>query len=148
MTKTKQVSPDEALLGEVYKSVTMGVDSVSTLIEKTDDTALRADLYTQLGEYQKYATAAKTKMFEKNYKVKESSVFAKIPAEVSMNVTAMMDNSATKIAEMMITGSTAGVIGLTRKIRETPDASPECTQLARDVVAFEENSINRMKTYL
>ena len=148
MTTNKQTSHDETLLGEVYKSVTMGVDSISTLIQKTTDTAMRSDLSTQLEEYQKFATVTKTKMYEKNFKVKESSIFAKIPAEVSMNVTTMMDNSNTKIAEMMINGSTMGVIGLTRTIRQTPDASPDCTQLAREVVTFEENSINKMKTYL
>ena len=148
MNRQTAMTPDEELLGEVYKSVTMGSDSITTLMSKTTDASMRSDLTTQLEGYQNFATATKTKMYEKNFKVKEASVFAKVPAEVSMNVTAMMDNSNTKIAEMMINGSTMGVIGLTRKIRETAGASEDCVRIATDVVKFEENNITKMKTYL
>ena len=148
MMNRQTTTPDEELLGEVYKSVTMGSDSITTLMSKTTDASMRSDLTTQLEGYQNFATATKTKMYEKNFKVKEASVFAKVPAEVSMNVTTMMDNSNTKIAEMMINGSTMGVIGLTRKIRETAGASEDCVRIATDVVKFEENNITKMKTYL
>ena len=139
---------DEDLLDEVYKSVTMGSDSVSTLIGKTTDASMREALTAQLEGYQNFAATTRTKMLEKNFKVKESSVFTKIPAEVTMNVTTMMDNSNTKIAEMMINGSTMGIIELTRKIRRTPDASDDCVKIANDVVAFEENNVSKLKTYL
>ena len=148
MNRQTATTPDEELLGEVYKSVTMGSDSITTLMSKTTDASMRSDLTTQLEGYQNFATATKTKMYEKNFKVKEASVFAKVPAEVSMNVTTMMDNSNTKIAEMMINGSTMGVIGLTRKIRDTAGASEDCVRIATDVVKFEENNITKMKTYL
>ena len=87
-------------------------------------------------------------MNEKNYKIKETGVLAKIPAEVTMNVTTMMDNSNTKIAEMMINGSTMGIIEITRKIRRTPCADADSSKIANDVVAFEENNIAKMKTFL
>lgn len=145
---TDHTTHDEDLLDEVYKSVTMGSDSVSTLIGKTTDASMRAALTAQLEGYQNFASTARTKMNEKNIKIKEASVFTKIPAEVTMNVTTMMDNSNTKIAEMMINGSTMGIIELTRKIRRTTDASPDCVKIATDVVAFEENNIDKMKTYL
>ena len=148
MNKESTMTPDEELLGEVYKSVTMGSDSITTLMSKTTDASMRSDLTTQLEGYQNFATATKTKMYEKNFKVKETSVFVKVPAEVSMNVTTMMDNSNTKIAEMMINGSTMGIIELTRKIRRTPCADADSVKIANDVVAFEESGIEKMKTYL
>ena len=144
----KNMTEDNALLDEVYKSVTMGSDSVSTLIGKTSDSAMREALTAQLEGYQNFASTTRTKMNEKNYKIKETGVLAKIPAEVTMNVTTMMDNSNTKIAEMMINGSTMGIIELTRKIRRTPCADADSSKIANDVVAFEENNIAKMKTFL
>ena len=144
----KNVSEDKALLDEVYKSVTMGSDSVSTLIGKTNDASMREALTARLEGYQNFASTTRTKMNEKNYKIKEAGALTKIPAEVTMNVTTMMDNSNTKIAEMMINGSTMGIIELTRKIRRTPEASDDCVKIATDVVAFEENNVSKMKTYL
>ena len=142
------MTEDNALLDEVYKSVTMGSDSVSTLIGKTNDADMRAALTVQLEGYQNFTSTTRTKMNEKNYKIKETGVLAKIPAEVTMNVTTMMDNSNTKIAEMMINGSTMGIIELTRKIRRTPCADADSSKIANDVVAFEENNIAKMKTFL
>lgn len=142
------MTEDRALLDEVYKSVTMGSDSVSTLIGKTNDPSMREALTAQLEGYQNFASTARTKMNEKNYRIKETGVLAKIPAEVTMNVTTMMDNSNTKIAEMMINGSTMGIIELTRKIRRTPCADADSSKIANDVVAFEENNIAKMKTFL
>ena len=139
---------DEDLLDEVYKSVTMGSDSVSTLIGKTNDASMREALTARLEGYQNFASTTRTKMNEKNYKIKEAGALTKIPAEVTMNVTTMMDNSNTKIAEMMINGSTMGIIELTRKIRRTPCADADSVKIASDVVAFEESGIEQMKTYL
>ena len=144
----KNVSEDKALLDEVYKSVTMGSDSVSTLIGKTNDASMREALTARLEGYQNFASTTRTKMNEKNYKIKEAGALTKIPAEVTMNVTTMMDNSNTKIAEMMINGSTMGIIELTRKIRRTPCADADSVKIANDVVAFEESGIEQMKTYL
>lgn len=146
--KENAVSPDEALLCEIYKSVTMGSDSVTTIIGKTNDKALRTDLAAQLDGYQRFVGITREKLEEKNYKIKQESIFAKLPAEISINVTTMIDDSSTKIAEMMINGSTMGMIELMRKMRESVGASGDTVKLASDYVTFEEDNINKMKAYL
>lgn len=145
---TNTMSHDEMLLDEIYKSVTMGSDSVSTLIGKTTDTAMKKDLTAQLEGYQRFANTAREKLEAQNMKVKESGVFTKMSAEVALNMTTLVDNSTTKIAEMMINGSTMGVIEITRKLRETPNAADDTKKVASDFVTFEENNIDKMKTYL
>lgn len=142
------MSPDEELLSEVYKSVTMGSDSTATMIGKTKDSALRTELTAQLDGYRNFANIAREKLEEKHYKVKQGSIFAKIPAEISINMTTMIDDSNTKIAEMMINGSTMGVIELRRKLRESVGADDDSVKIANDYVSFEEDNINKMKTYL
>ena len=142
------MSHDEMLLDEIYKSVTMGSESVSTLIGKTKDASLKCDLATQLEGYQRFENTARQKLTEQNLKPKESGFFTKMSADVALNMTTLVDSSNTKIAEMMINGSTMGVIEITRKVRETPDASEDTKNVAADFIAFEENNINKMKSYL
>lgn len=139
---------DEKLLDEIYKSVTMGSDSVTTIISKTNDAALRQTLTAQLDGYQNFVGITRGKLTERRLKVKESGVLAKIPAEMSINMTTMIDNSNTKIAEMMINGSTMGVIEIKRQMRKSKGAADDCMTLASDYVAFEEDNINKMKAFL
>ena len=146
----KQQTPNESLLSRVYKSVNMGSDAILTIIPKTDDTSLRSDLTAQLDGYRSFATQAKTKMTSLGIEPKETPAIAKMPAEMSIHMTTMVDNSNSKIAEMMIGGSMTGIIELTRESRTAgaDGAAQDIVKLAQDVVTFEEGNIRKMRTYL
>ncbi len=62
----------------------------------------------------------------------------------------MVDSSTPKIAEMMINGSTMGVINLKKRIgqAQTEGVSQDVVKIANDIMAFEEDNINKMKNYL
>ena len=144
----QNISPDERLLSEIYKSVSMGSDSVTTIIGKTKDSTLRTALTSQLDGYQRFVNETKAKMNEKNIEVKNPGILSKMPSEISINMTTMIDNSTTKIAEMMINGSTMGVIEIKRTVNKTTGASEDCLKIADDYINFEESNITNMKNYL
>ena len=146
--KNKNISPDEQLLSEIYKSVSMGSDSVTTIIGKTKDATLRTALTAQLDGYQRFVNETKNKMNEKNIEIKNPGILSKIPAELSINMTTMIDDSTTKIAEMMINGSTMGVIEIKRTVNKANGASEDCVKIANDYINFEESNITNMKNYL
>ena len=89
----QNISPDERLLSEIYKSVSMGSDSVTTIIGKTKDSTLRTALTSQLDGYQRFVNETKAKMNEKNIEVKNPGILSKMPSEISINMTTMIDNS-------------------------------------------------------
>ena len=69
---------------------------------------------------------------------------------MSIMMTTMVDSSTPKIAEMMINGSTMGVINLKKRIKQaqTEGVSQDVVKIASDIMAFEEDNINKMKNYL
>ena len=150
MEKNKMTNPGEQLLCEIYKNANMGEDSLCMLIGKVKDEKLRRDITCQLDTYAGYAQTAKNKLADMNVKAKELSPIAKISSEISMAVSTMTDSSAQKLAELIIEGSTMGIVELKKQITaaKNENAPEHIVNFANEVVTFEENSINRMKEYL
>ena len=150
MEKNKPTNPGEKLLCEIYKNANMGEDSLCSLIGKVKDENLRRDITCQLDTYAGYAQTAKNKLADMNVKAKELSPIAKISSEISMAVSTMTDSSAQKLAELIIEGSTMGIVELKKQITaaKNENAPEHIVNFANEVVTFEENSINRMKEYL
>ena len=146
----KSSTPGEKLLCEIYKNANMGEDSLCSLIGKVKDDNLRRDITYQLDTYAGYANTAKSKLAEMNVKAKELSPFAKISSEISMAMSTMTDSSAPKLAELIIEGSTMGIVKLKKQITaaKRENAPEHIMNFANEVVTFEENSINKMKEYL
>ena len=62
----------------------------------------------------------------------------------------MVDSSPSKIAEMMINGSTMGVINLEKRVKQarSEGVSEDVVKIASDMMTFEEDNIQKMKPYL
>ena len=104
--KQKNTSPDEMFLQDLYKNACMGTDSVTTILGKAKDEKLRCELTAQLDGYQNFANITRNKLTGMSATAKEITAFAKIPAELSIMMNTMVNSSTSKIAEMMINGST------------------------------------------
>ncbi len=150
MEKEKNLNPGEALLREIYKNANMGEDALNSLISRATDENLRRDITHQLEMYAGFADKAKCRLYKMNIKPKEINPMAKISSEISMTMSTMADSSAGKLAGMIIEGATMGIVELKKQITaaKNENAPADITDLANDVVKFEENSINKMKAYL
>ncbi len=143
-------SADEALLQEIYKNVTMGTDSVMTILGKAEDETLRENLSADLDTYEGYAKRAKEKLEAMSVEPKGVSAIAKLPAEMGIAMSTLTDRSNSKMAELMIEGAVMGVSEFKELIREADKngASLENIRLAGDVLSFHEEMINKMRRYL
>ena len=150
MENKKSKHPEEALMQAVYKNAKMGSEAVTTVIGKTKDAHMREELTSQLESYYSFETAAKNKLLEMSADAKDPSMFSKLPADLSIKMSTMMDNSNSKIAEIMIGGYNMGLLDLQKSITQAKsDGVPEeVMNIAESVVAFEQSSIEKMKNYL
>ena len=67
-----------------------------------------------------------------------------------MEMKSLQDNTTSHMAEMMVQGSTMDVTDLLQKI-SAYENYPECknsVSLAKEIVAFEEHNIEKMKDFL
>jgi hypothetical protein len=138
------------LLSKCYKNVSMGRDSTLDLMEKVSDSLLKSDMTKQLNGYEGMIRKINEHLSAAGSEAKEESFITKMSAKVGAAFNTMMDDSPSHIADMMIQGSTMGMTDTTKLLREyeNTDASEAALSIARSIVKFEEENIERMKKHL
>ena len=81
---------------------------------------------------------------------KEASAWAKIPAEMSISMTTLMNRTPSKIAEMVINGATMGIIDIKKAINKAQSEQADSGNigLASEILAFQESNVEKMKEFL
>ena len=137
---------NEELLNEVYKNTKMGGDSIIDLLDKVSDNGLRSEMTDELSVYRRYAKEASEKLGKRGLKPKELPMTAKMGAKMGMVMNTMLDTTTSHLAEMMINGATMGIIDLEKKLND--GGGGEAERLARDVLRYEKETVERLGQYL
>ena len=145
-----QRNKDAELLQDIYSNVKMGSDSIINLLPKIKDDDMKTLMTTQLDQYEKYAQQVKNQLVAQGIEPKEANPVSKISAKIGMEMKSLQDNTTRHMAEMMVQGSTMDVTDLLQKV-SVYEKCPECknsVSLAKEIVAFEERNIEKMKEFL
>ncbi len=150
MENNKTHNAAKELMQAVYKNAKMGSEAVTTIIGKTKDAKLREELTSQLESYYGFETAAKNKLLEMSAEAKDPGVLTKLPADISIRMSTMMDSSNSKIAELMIGGYNMGIVDIRKSMNQAQsEGVPEdVMNIANGIISFEEGSAEKMKKYL
>lgn len=136
------------VLNELYKNAKMGEESIKTLLPSVGDQKMRSDLETQRNGYLDFCDKAWQEISNRGEKAPKINPMVKVSSTVGIKMNTLTDKSDSHIADMMIQGSTMGITSATEGIHKHPHASQEILKMAKDVVKFEQNNIERMKEYL
>ncbi|MGL5641236.1 MAG: hypothetical protein ACRDDM_03150 [Paraclostridium sp.] len=136
------------LLNFIYQNSQMGVESLEKLILVSDDDKFKQVLQSQLQEYKLINNEVIRKLNENGYNEKGLSTFTKIQSYIMINIQTIMDKSSSHLSEMLITGSTMGVIDAIKNIKKYKDAEQTILKLMDDLKKFEENNIEQLKQFL
>ncbi len=141
------MNSNEMFLQEIYKNTKMGAESIIDLIDKAEDTHMRAEMTSELDRYQQFSARAAELLGERGLKPEEPSVAAKAGAKIGMAFNTMLDTTTSHIAEMMINGATMGIINIEKQLNSA-DARPETLALAEDVLKFEKSTAENLARFL
>lgn len=139
---------DEKVLTDIYKSCKMGLESIAKLMPQTKNPQMRSVMGHHLKEYQGFAARAAHHLAESGKAPEDAGFWEKIPSEVGMAVSRMMDSSDSKTAQMMINGYVMGVTELKKQQAEVSGMSQPVVTLVSDMLSFQLQAINDMKQYL
>ncbi len=146
----KTEDKDTKFLGDIYSNVKMGSDSIINIMSKVKDEEMKAFMTRQLNEYEGYASDIKKRLEAKGAEAKETNPMTKMGAKIGMSMNTMMDSTTSHIAEMMVQGSTMDITDLLQKISvySKHDECRESVRLAKEIVRFEEENVEKMKAFL
>ncbi len=139
---------DKQLLNYINRNAKMGGDNLETLMPDVKDERLKETLQSQVAEYRTVEVQAKEKLAAAGEQPEDGSKITQFCCRVMINAKTMMDKSAEHIAEMVIQGSTMGIIDVTKQLKEHSDCNCDAVNLAYRLKCIEQKNLDEMKHYL
>ena len=139
---------NEELLDYVYQNAEMGVNSISKLMEITDDAEFMRQLDTQKNEYTAMKNDAEKLLREKGMTEDDLSAFDRARTYIMINMQTIKDKSVSHIAEMLMQGSTMGIVQALRKLREYTQVDEAVQKLMKKLLEMEEHNFEQLKKYV
>ncbi len=139
---------DSELLQFVGQNARMGKVTLSQLADYLADGYMKSTVTKQLAEYEAVVKEADNKLAAGGEEVKDVNPLMQTAATAMISIQSLTDRSPSHIAEMVIVGSTRGVIQIIRRIRDCRGASSDTVNLAYRLLMIEQNNINDLKQFL
>lgn len=137
------------IMNYVIQNCQMGIDSLEKLKKYVDDTDMQKEINEELQAYQERYAKAKKVICECGGEIKPVPCMQKIMACIGVKFNAMMDNTTSHIAEMLIQGTNMGIIELTKIKNSNPSAEEDkLLDVVNDLLDFEIGRLDKLKKFL
>lgn len=130
----------------VFHTADMGRSTVETLLERSEDGEFSDLLREQQKYFDKAANDVRRHLDEEGIEPK-TTPFADMMSAMGVRMNSWMDDSSSHMAQMMIEGHTMGIVELTRRLNRA-DHGGVGEKMAREMLRFEEKSIEQLKRFL
>ncbi|MBR3153126.1 MAG: hypothetical protein IKF52_05985 [Clostridia bacterium] len=138
---------DLEVLNEINKGALIGMESIKNISDKVEDEKLKQVIDDQYSEYQSISDQVKDK-FESVKKLEGISTGMKLMNKTGIVFNTMMDNSTSKIAEILIQGNEMGIVKGRKMLNQSTDIDKETQGILNRFVDFQERNIESLKKYL
>ena len=137
------------VLDELNKGACMGKDDIHFILDKVKDKDLKKELNNQ---YQKYKSISDRinkiyNQYNKEDTPHETSAMNKIMTWYGIEMKTFMDQSTSKIAELLLQGTNMGIIE-GRKLLNHKHTNEEVRELAQEYVDMQEDAVEKLKSFL
>ena len=149
MTNTATVTEraEASLCCDVYRNAKMGAEAIINLLPSLNDEKLESELTVQLSRYEEFAAEAEKRLSELGEKPLEESPFSRFMAKMGIKMNTMIDKTSSHVAQMIIEGAVMGITDLQKRLNAAEDYG-KAEAIAKKLIAFEEDTVERMKEYL
>ena len=135
------------LLREMYRNVTMGSETLSSIVPKITGREMLSNVTNQLEQYAAFTERAGEMLERMDVTPKESSLMKKTMTRMGIAMNTAMDSSDEHIAAMIGKGTMTGLTELTGKLHRLAKADAESLNLCREILAFERETAMDILNY-
>ena len=140
--------PDTELLSGIHKLSQTGIEAVEAVIHKAQDDTLKQELLEQYADYCRASSDTKEALCSRGVEAKSLNPMEKALMWGSVQLHTLNQTSPEHIAEIMINGTTKGIIDLSKHIGACKNADPEIIDYAEGFISKEEKHIDNLKSML
>ena len=136
------------VLDELNKGACMGRDAIHFIMDKVEDERLKRKLDIQYNKY--LDILSKIRRIYPEYSEEEphkTNVMNKVMTWYGIEMKTMMDDSTSKIAELLLQGTNMGIIE-GRRLLNNKNTDPEVEQIINEYVSMQEDAVENLKKFL
>lgn len=136
------------ILKEINQNAKMGMDSLSTVLKKSQDTKFKDLLNTQHNEYQNIYDRTQELLVKNNFQMEDTPTMQKAMSWMGIQLNTVNDTSNSKPSELLIQGNDMGIIKGTKLLNNHSFLDSEIKNILSDFVRLQEKNIDDLKKYL
>lgn len=136
------------ILKEINQNAKMGMDSLSTVLKKSQDTKFEDLLNTQHDEYQNIYDRTQELLVKNNLQMEDTPTMQKAMSWMGIQLNTVNDTSNSKLSELLIQGNDMGIIKGTKLLNNHSFLDSEIKNILSDFVRLQEKNIDDLKKYL
>lgn len=145
------MNENNELLEHMYKDSEMATYSLETLLNelKGKDNKIIKVIEDILKNYEKYYKDFKKQLKKEKVNPKSSGMMAKMGSSFGIKKEVIVDNSDSRIADMLIKGLTMGTLDMEKKISKySENIDKKTLKQAEAFLKFQQESIAELKKFL
>ena len=148
MSKEKKDKNEVNVMDELNKGACMGVDAIHFIMDKVKDEELSGELKIQYDKYKNISDRICELYPEYSEKEPhETSTMNKVMTWYGIEMRTMMDETTSKLAELLMQGTNMGIIE-GRRLLNNNDCDPEVREILEDYVKMQEEAVENLKKFL
>ena len=133
---------DTEILKEVQKNTRMAVKAIEAISDKVCNDKLSYELSRENLSFSKLHNKAVDMLTRESKDVYHPS------AVEDMMLSGAINNSTSRIAELMIQGNNRGILSMCKSMNHHDNAGSMTMEVAKELMDFEEKCIEKLKEYL
>lgn len=138
------------VLDELNKGACMGMDAIHYILEKVEDKALKKELDRQYIEYKEISEEI-CKLYPEYSDSKDephkTNSMNKAMTWYGIEMKTMLDDSTSKIAELLLQGTNMGIIE-GRKLLNHKETDENINKIVQKYVSMQEKAVEKLKEFL
>ena len=143
------MNDQEALLSSIHKNAAMGIISIPQAMRLPQSRPMSQALNSQLKEYRTIAAQAQRYAAAQGKALSAPGTAARRMSGAMLRAQTVLDPSTSRLAELMIKGSTMGTVQMTRDLHQYGGkADRALMELGGRLLRTEEANIQQMKRFL
>lgn len=133
---------------EIQKNTEMAMKAIDTISDKVYDDQLAMQISRQSLKYSEIHDAALKQLVNAKAEPYHGNYLEETMLKTGIHYNTLLNTSTSHIAELMIKGSSNGIVQMERVLNRNENVGEQPATLARQLIELEERNINRLKHYL
>lgn len=138
---------ENGLLHEICRNSSMGVEAIHEVLKDIYDEEFAYELNIQADKMEQFGRKAGLRLIQNGSEPEEPGVITTAMLKTSIKMKKALQNKTEDVAEMIEKGNERGVKELKHAIHKYRNAGIYATELAKEMVDFEEDNLRKMQSY-